>query len=281
MTARQSFNLEIRHPGAAPGADCWVLLPDLAPRQLQAKKTKAPAGATAQDLVWLRDRLLFAYLAPTGYREPEGPEPVTTWVVVEEQKPLRDAFPRGRAAELGECPLEGAEAPGRLPFDYVASLARDTTRVTCSETRPKKKSSIPLGSTAFEDAHLVRTVGTLAPELSRWIRYAYADSLEWDDEAGCVVVLWDRVQPQLGKLQGKSLQRAKGLAHLAVQEHKVIKNTGLQRYDGPALARLLGIKDSNFREHWRARWDAMQSVLDSLDTEALEALWKEFNQRKP
>lgn len=277
MTARQDFSLEIRHPfSTVDDSECWVLLPGPCSRPIIRQRSTIPAGPTAQDLVWLRDWLLFAYLAPTGYRESEGPEPVPTWVAVDERKPLRDAFPRSRAAELGECPLEGAEAPGRLPFDYVASLARDTTRVTCSETRAKKKSSIPLGPTAFEDAHLVRIVATLAPEYSRWIRYTYADSREWDDEAGNVTELWARVAAKLGKLQAKTLQRAKGLAHLAVQHHKHLKNAGASRYDGPHLALLLGVSDVNYRQHWCARWDAMQNVLDELDTGALEALWKKL-----
>lgn len=276
MTARQSFSLEIRH--AFPPVDdlqCWVLLPGPCSRPVVKERSKVPAGPTAQDLVWLREWLLFAYLAPTDYRETDRPaEPDGVGVI--ETARLRDAFPRYRANDLAECPLDGDDEAKRLPFDYVASLARDTTRVTCSETRKKKKSAMPLGPTAFEDAHLVRTVATLAPELSRWIRYAYADSLVWDDEAGCVVTLWARVTPQLGKMQGKTLQRAKGLAHLAVQHHKHLKNAGQSRYDGPALAQLLGVSDVNYRQHWRARWDAMQGVLDKLDTGALEALWKQL-----
>ena len=275
MTAHHELSLEIRSPfPPVADLDTWVLLPGPYSRPVVSKRSsKAPTGPIAQDLVWLREWLMFAYLAPTNYREAEGPEPEPSWVVVAERPPLRDAFPRARAAELGECPVADDAAPGRLPFDYVASLARDTTRVTCSETRPKKKSSVPLGSTAFEDAHLIRTVTTLEPEQSRWIRYAYGDSLVWEDEAGCVVTLWERVSPQLGKMQGKSLQRAKGLAHLAVQHHKHLKNAGQSRYDGPDLARLLGVTDVNYRQHWSARWGAMQSVLDKLDVGALEALW--------
>lgn len=277
MTAHEDFSLEIRHPfPPVDDLECWVLLPGPCSRPVIRQRSTVPVGPTAQDLVWLRDWLLFAYLAPTGYRESEGPEPEPTWVAVDERKPLRDAFPRARAAELGECPLEGAEAPGRLPFDYVASLARDTTRVTCSETRAKKKSSVPLGPTAFEDAHLVRTVATLAPEYSRWIRYTYADSKEWADEAGNVAELWARVVPKLGKLQAKTLQRAKGLAHLAVQSHKLRKNCGIERYCGVALALLLGVSDVNYRQHWAPRWAAMHEALDRLDTGALEALWKKL-----
>lgn len=276
MTARQEFSLEIRHtPPPVESVESWVLevVDSIPMSRIRVSRDRSPSGPIAQDLVWLREWLMFAYLAPTNYREKEGPEPAPTWVAVEERKPLRDAFPRARAAELAECPLDGADAPGRLPLDYVASLARDTTRVTCSETRAKKKSSIPLGPTAFEDAHLVRTVATLEPEQGRWIRYTYADSLVWEDEAGCVVALWERVAPQLGKIQGKSMQRAKGLAHLAVQHHKHLKNAGQARYDGPDLARLLGVTDVNYRQHWAPRWAAMQSVLDKLDVGALEALW--------
>ncbi|MGA7204675.1 MAG: bacteriophage antitermination protein Q [Specibacter sp.] len=280
MTARTNFSLEIRHtPPPMESVESWALqhleiLP-VAPARVQIRRGRSGSAPIAQDLVWLREWLLFAYLAPTDYRETDRPaEPDGVGVI--ETARLRDAFPRHRANDLAECPLEGDDEAKRLPFDYVASLARDTTRVTCSETRKKKKSAIPLGPTAFEDAHLVRTVATLATEQSRWIRYAYADSLVWDDEAGCVVTLWARVAPQLGKMQGKTLQRAKGLAHLAVQHHKHLKNAGKSRYDGPHLALLLGVSDVNYRQHWRARWDAMQGVLDELDTGALEALWRKL-----
>lgn len=276
MTARESFSLEIRHPfPPVDDLECWVLLPGPCSRPVIRQRSTVPAGPTAQDLVWLRDWLLFAYLAPTGYRETDHP-PEPDGVGVIETARLRDAFPRQRANDLAECPVEGEEAAKKLPLDYVATLARDTTRVTCSETRKKKKSAVPLGSTAFEDAHLVRTVATLPTEQSRWIRYAYADSVQWDDESGCVLTLWARVVPQLGKMQGKTLRRAKGLAHLAVQHHKHLKNAGLSRYDGPHLALLLGVSDVNYRQHWRARWEAMQSALDEIDTGALEALWKKL-----
>jgi hypothetical protein len=272
MTAKLS--IEIRHPAPPPGAfECWVLLPGPDAGPLAKRRYKAPAGPMAQDLVWLRDRLMFAYLAPGDYRETERPSDADGCGVIETGR-TRDAFPRARAADLAECPLDGADESTKLPFDYVATLARDTTRVTCSETRKKKKSAIPLGPTAFEDAYLVRTVATLAPELSRWIRYTYADSIDWNDEAGNVLAAWESALPQLGKMQGKTLQRAKGLAHLAVQHHKHLKNSGKSRYDGPALALLLGVSDVNYRQHWRARWDALQSALDQIDTRALETLWR-------
>ncbi|WP_122516769.1 bacteriophage antitermination protein Q [Pseudomonas viridiflava] len=273
LTLGGSFTVR---PDPALPVDSWVLLvaesaPE-APRAALVRRSRAAPKPMAQDLVWLRDWLLFAYLAPTDYRETDRP-PEADGVGVVETDRLRDAFPRYRANELGECPLDGCEDTKRLPFDYVASLARGTTRVSCSETRKKKKSAIPLGPTAFEDARLIRSVATLEPEQARWVRYAYGDSLVWDDEAGCVVALWQRSAPQLGKMQGKSLQRAKGLAHLAVQHHKRLKNAGTCLHAGPDLARLLGVTDVNYRQHWAPRWAVMQSELDKLDVGALEALW--------
>lgn len=272
MTAR--FSLEIKHPVPPVDAlDMWVLVPGpvvgATPTAVRARRDLV----TAQGIVWLRDRLMFAYLAPSNYTE-TGREPDAAGTGVVEQQRLRDAFPRRRAQELAACPVEGSAEVGKLPLDYVASLARDTTRVTYSETRAKKKSSIPLPPTAFQDAHLVRTVTTLAPEYSRWIRYAYGDSKEWDDEAGCVLVLWERVAPKLGKLQAKTLKRAQGLAHMAVQDHKLLKNCGIERHCGVAVALLLGVSEVNYRQHWVGRWQAMHDELDKLDTEALEALWK-------
>lgn len=92
MTARQAFSLEIRH--AFPPVDdlaCWVLLPGPCSRPVVIKRSKAPAGPTAQDLVWLREWLLFAYLAPADYRETDRPaEPDGVGVI--ETARLRDAL---------------------------------------------------------------------------------------------------------------------------------------------------------------------------------------------
>ena len=63
---------------------------------------------------------------------------------------------------------------------------------------------------------------------------------------------------------------------MAVQHHKRLKNSGQTLHEGPALARLLGVTDVNYRQHWRARWDVLQDVLDKLDTGALEALWRKI-----
>lgn len=251
----------------------WIEVAE--PTSTPARQPQAwrPPRITMQDLQWMRERLLLAFLAPSDYREDRPPEKVAGAYCTSR---TREAFPRWRAEELAECETMGAQA-GRLPLDYVASLARDTTRVTVSETRKKKTSSHPLPPSAFDDARLVRIVAFQAPASRHWLRYAYADSKEWADEAGAVVELWARVAHGLGKMQAKTLAKAKGLAHLAVQHGKRYANAGTELYSAARLAELLGVTTSNYDQHWRPRWKALLEALERLDEEALRAVLQQYS----
>lgn len=246
-------------------ADEWVEVREHAPLGQPARLVYRSPRITAQDLQWLRERLMFAFLAPGDYRE-DRPPPVraAAW----DTTTTRDAFPRDRAQQLGTCPIDDGESR-RLPFDYVASLARDTTRVTVTETRPKKSSAIPLAPSAFEDARLIRAVSALDPEHRHWLRYAYAES-SWEDEAGAVVALWARVRPALGKLQGKTEAKLKGLAHLAIQHGRRLANCGQELHAPARLRELLGVSEANFDQHWRPRWKALLAGVEQLDAEGLQ-----------
>lgn len=268
-----TFTIDIRHSApAVPAVECWVELTD---QPAMPRRPRLPWRApeiTDQDLQWLRERLMFAFLAPSDYRD-DRPEQKTPGAF--DSTRTRDAFPRYRAQELSVCPTEGGESR-RLPLDYVASLARDTTRVTVSETRKKKSSSHPLAPSAFDDARLVRIVGALEPKHRHWLRYAYADSKAWEDEAGAVVELWARVAPGLGKLQAKTLQKLKGLAHLAVQHGKRRANAATELYKAARLAELLGVTTANYDQHWRPRWQVLGEAVDGLDREALRAVLQRY-----
>lgn len=241
---------------------------DLAP--VAAAPRRVPA-VTTHDRAVMRDLVLGAFLGPQHFREDDGKR-VAAYTI----ENTRDAVPARILEERAECPVEGAE-PGRLPTAYVAALAKGTTRVIASETRPKKKSSIPLGPLAFQDARIVRAVGQLAPEHQHWIRYAYADSRAWDDEAGAVVALWARYEPQLGKVQAKTKQKAKGLAHLAVQDAKRFVNAGKELHAACRLRELLGVSTPNWDQHWCPRWQAMRNEVFAMDRGALTALCKELS----
>jgi hypothetical protein len=227
------------------------------------------AVVTTHDRAVMRDLVLGAFLGPQHFREDDGRR-----VGAYTTENTRDAFPSHLEA-LRECPTDSGES-GRLPPAYVAALAKGTTRVIASETRPKKKSSTPLGPLAFQDARIVRAVGQLAPEHQHWIRYAYADSKAWDDEAGAVVALWARYEPQLGKVQAKTKQKAKGLAHLAVQDAKRFVNAGKELHAAGRLRELLGVSTPNWDQHWCPRWQGMRNEVFAMDRDALTALCKQL-----
>lgn len=270
-----SLSLEIRHAAPVSAPECWVELEAVPVMPRRPRHSWRMPPIVDQDLQWLRERLMFAFIAQSDYRD-DRPEQKLLGAF--DTTCTRDAFPRYRAQELAECRTEDGRLAGRLPFDYVAGLARDTTRVTVSETRKKKTSSHPLAPTAFDDARLVRIVGAQDPKRRHWLRYAYADSKAWEDEAGAVVELWSRVSPSLGKLQAKTLQKLKGLAHLAVQHGKRHANAGTELYKAARLAELLGVTSSNYDQHWRARWQAMTEALECLDREALRVVLQQYNE---
>lgn len=233
-----------------PPADghVWVLLEE---HQGQAPAMiDQPRGASAvtdHDRAIMRDLVLRAFLAPPPERDDVGAAPFDT-------SRHRD------------------KVYGSLVAQREAEMARYTTRVMVCETRPKKKGEIPLGPLAFQDARIVREVGMLAPEHQHWLRYAYADSKSWDDEQGAVVALWARYAPKLGKVKTKTLQRAKGLVHLAVQDGKAVVNSGRHVHKVGRVRELLGVMELNWDKHWAPRWRALGDEVLAMDRDALGAL---------
>ena len=146
-----------------------------------------------------------------------------------------------------------------------------------SETRPKKKGAIPLGPFAFQDAHVVKVVGSMATEYGQWLRYGYGDSKEWADEAGLVVALWARIEPKLGKIQAKTRKLVQALAHLAVQNFRSLANSGRTVHPAFRLRELLGVSESNWDQHWAKRWQLCEDELWLLDGEALADLLKRLD----
>lgn len=203
--------------------------------------------ATAHDIDYMRGAIIAAHLPYTPRRSVE-----TTRYTDEVWRDRASADPyRQRCREM----------------------QRASTRLSSTETRPKKKSSMPLPPWAFEHTRLIRAIGRLEPLQQHWLRYAYADSREWDDESGVTLRLWEAFEPTLTRAQAKTLKRAKGLAHLAVQDHKARVNRGRPIHEPAGLQALLGVNQSNWDQHWCGRWQSMHRLLDEIDRAALEALW--------
>lgn len=274
MSATEPLSIGYKAPAGAlqcaPDAFVYVPLVLLAePKPLPARRAprRRPGQIEAQDLGNMRDLVLGAFLGPQHYREDDG-----TYVAPYTTERLKGEFiPADMLEERAQCQADDGQVT-RLPKAYVAALAKGTTRVIASETRPKKKSAIPLGPLAFQDARVAREVGQIETEQGQWLRYAYGDSTAWDDEAGVVCALWARVEPLLGKLQAKTHGRARSLIHLAVQNGKARHNSGKVLHGGPRLAELMKVTETNWRQHWAPRWDLMAAELDKIDREALRAL---------
>lgn len=152
-------------------------------------------------------------------------------------------------------------------------MSRLATRLSVSATREKPKSSMPLPPWAFDQARLVNGIRRLPPVHQHWLRYAYGDSSQWDDERSVTVALWEQFEPTLVNVQAKTRQTCKGLAHLAVQDHKALKNSGRGRSIWH-VRELLGVTETSWDRHWRQRWQRMHAILGALDLSALHALWE-------
>jgi hypothetical protein len=205
----------------------------------------------AQDLAYIRRTVVYAHATPSPRRISESDMPAR----------YDDSFYRDRLPSAG-------------PRRWEAEMKRASTRLVASHTRPKPSSSLPLPPWAFEDAKVVRAIRTLEPDHQHWLRYAYADSREWCDEKGVTVALWRRFEPTLGNAREKTRKACQGLAHLAAQCHKSRKNSGKVVHEPAKLQQLLGITQANWDKHWCPRWAAMHGILNQLDREALEALWR-------
>lgn len=269
MSGRETLTLNWQGPARGPSAEPWrgpaldspvfVLLHEVDDGPQMTAKARAagrirPKAIDAQVVGAMRDLVLVSYLGaqfPEG-RDSAGLAPYTTELT-------RDCRPAGLTDE--DRKTRGAE-----------DLKRVTTRLHASETRPKKKGATLLGPFAYQDAHVVRTIGNLAPEYCHWLRYAYGDSKRWEDEQGAVVAVWARVQPLLGKIQAKTLQRVRALAHLAVQAGKARQNSGRELHGTEKLMQLLQVNRGNFDVNWAPRWKLYAEQIAQLDREALEAL---------
>ncbi|WP_298727360.1 bacteriophage antitermination protein Q [uncultured Pseudomonas sp.] len=240
-----------------PGGPAFVLVEDLATVR-PAARAPSPArrAIDAQVISSMRDLVLASFLGSdfAQDRDNPGPTPYTT-------EGTRDCRPAG----LTEADLKtrGAE-----------DLKRVTTRLHASETRAKKKGAVLLGPFAYQDAHVIKAIGTLAPEYGQWLRYAYGDSRQWEDEQGSVVALWKRAEPLFGKVQAKTLKNIRALAHLATQAGKARLNSGREIHDSEKLMQLLQVKRGNFDVQWAPRWKLYAEQIERLDRDALEALAK-------
>lgn len=214
-----------------------------------------PAQLAPQDLAYMRTAVIRAHVAASPRRMIESTARYTDDRFNDRVR-LRDMTDNQRQAQRER------------------ELRRVTTRVKATETRPKKGSTMPLPPWAFDNARLVQAIGRLPDQYQAWLRYAYADSKAWDDEAGVTRRLWEGFAPVLGKAQAKTLARAKGLCHLAVQDHKARKNRGRSIHEPAKVRELLGVKESNWDQHWCPRWQAMHRLMDTIDREALAALWE-------
>lgn len=205
----------------------------------------------AQDLAFIRRTVVYAHATPSPRRVSEGGE-VASYC---------DDIYRDRLPPAG-------------PSRWSAEMKRASTRLVASPTRAKPKSTLPLPPWAFDDAEVVAAIRTLPADYQHWLRYAYADSREWMDEQGVAVALWRRFEPTLANARPKTLKACKGLAHLATQCHKSRKNSGKVLVEPARLQELLEITRANWDKHWAPRWNAMHGILNQLDREALEALWR-------
>lgn len=205
----------------------------------------------AQDLAYMRRTVVYAHATPSPRRISESDMPAR----------YDDSLHRDRLPSAG-------------PRRWEAEMKRASTRLVASHTRAKPKSTLPLPPWAFEDTKVVAAIRKLPADYQHWLRYAYADSREWADEQGVTVALWARFEPTLGNARAKTVKGCKGLAHLAAQCHKSRKNSGKVIHEPARLQDLLQITRANWDKHWGPRWQAMHGILNQMDREALEALWR-------
>lgn len=157
----------------------------------------------------------------------------------------------------------------------VVALRGDLFVVKARECR-SIKGSVPLAPNAFDDARVVRAVHSLPVGQQHWLRYAYSDAYTWDDEQGATVALWTLFKPALEVARSATVDKCKGLAYLCLQNFKNIRLRGVPLHQPSDVQRLANVPDGNWRRDWLPRWREMQSILETMDREALVAVLEQI-----
>lgn len=163
----------------------------------------------------------------------------------------------------------GEVKKGMAPSEVEKACRACQYQIGGTEKR-RLSTSMPKGVFHHENKKVVDLVRTLPPGQQCWVRYAYTDSNDWDDESGALQALWDEYEP--GNVTTETLKKLQGIAYLCLQNHKHLKTNKKVLYKPKHIRKRLGVPEGNWYRDWAPRWQAMVNILELFDAKALIAV---------
>ncbi|NIC29335.1 bacteriophage antitermination protein Q [Serratia plymuthica] len=155
------------------------------------------------------------------------------------------------------------------------NVSQETDPVNCPETRARKKPFPPLDELTYCTSSWRRAVGKLERHQESWIRYCYANDLNFEGQVTICQYIWGELQQILKgkKITMKVRKRLESLVWLAVQQ--VAHKEGVLRgdeYSHTQLAELSGVGKSTWSETYSGHWNKLIYLVERLDAGSLQAI---------
>lgn len=156
--------------------------------------------------------------------------------------------------------LDGNGKKVKIPGDPVPGI----------ETRTRVRPMPPIAPKLFTTASWRRALAHMDAPAGPWLRYAYADDLDYSGQQLLMFWTWTMFKDWLGdrRVAKKVMARFKMLSWLAVQDVKREKN-GYPVYGPTQLAALVGANVKGWHATYANAWSAMRDLLVVLDRQAL------------
>lgn len=145
-----------------------------------------------------------------------------------------------------------------------------------------KGSHIPLVQPVeYSTASWRRAVLSLDEHQKAWLLWNYSENVRWENQVAITQWAWGEFSAQLGtrKVAGKTMDRLKALIWLAAQDVKA-NLAGRETYQKQELAELCGVKPDNWSHNYADYWNAMRTIFERLDSDALLRAVRTRSQQK-
>lgn len=145
-----------------------------------------------------------------------------------------------------------------------------------------KGSHIPLVQPVeYSTASWRRAVLSLEEHQKAWLLWNYSENNRFEYQVAITQWAWAEFKAQLGtkKVAGKTMDRLKALIWLAAQDVKA-DLSGRDTYQKQELAELCGVKPDNWSHNYADYWNAMCSIFERLDGDALLRAVRTRSQQK-
>ncbi|GAA03204.1 bacteriophage antitermination protein Q [Photobacterium leiognathi] len=173
--------------------------------------------------------------------------------------------------------LEGFEGVG-----YSAKYAhRPEQPIRTIACRTYKNPAVPLPFNAFEHTVLVKKIKASPTPFSDWLLYCYSDgaSMPTADLLTDVIKRFNELETK--KMTSASCRLIQHLALLACQQSRLKLNyRDSEMLTQSRIAELSGKSIKTWEASWSKRWKRLMSLLEQIDSEALDYVYERSSKGK-